>query len=1576
MGQKFYSLIILLLCIRMPMGAFAQEIKFEHLTSDHGLSNNSVRCFFQDRTGYLWIGTEDGLCKYDGYSFTVYKSIPDDTTSLSDNMINQIYEDKSGRLWIATSSGGLNQYRVADDKFKRYKSTDRNNSLINNEIVYLFEDHLNRLWCMSSNAGLNLYQAQTDDFKRVYLPMKGNSSLLLGQRVYEDSNHYFWIAGNTGLICYQAQTGEIKKFLPQPSHPSDLANRVDMIVPESDKLLYVLVDANLYLFDTQKGSFSLIDLPYSKYISDFPVLYLKNESSYLWLCTYNGGLLRFDKKTKEFKHFVHEASNPSSLSSNIINTMYEDRSGSIWIGTYLGGINKFDRKHKFNNGLKGQIITSIFELDGTEWIGTQTSGLFRHDKKTDQWTNYSSSKTDNNSLSYNSIGSVFIDSKDVLWVGTWEHGLNRAKLTAKGKLKFEHLLPSESILCLAEDAQKRLWVGANGYLYLHEPQTDRFISFENDAKNPNSIGDTRIQCIVPDKSGNLWIGTWNGLYCAILPKQAAPRPQNVSFKAFRYEMSNKNSLSDDRILSICISSKGVVWIGTFAGGLDKLEWNGTSHRITRYTQEMGLPSNCVFGIQEDGGGLLWISTNKGLVSLDPRINSFTAYDQNDGLHGNDFNWRSSFKSSTGTMYFGGSNGYDSFLPSDIQLNPYIPPVVITGFSIFNRLVSGGKQSQWMKTQISVAKEITIEYNESMISFDYAAMNYISTNKNRYKYKMEGFDQDWVNAGYLRKATYTNLDPGVYTFRVIASNNDGVWNTEGASIQLRILPPWWRTLWFRSLAALTVVLVVLLVIRIRTHQLQSQKNELERMVKKRTSQLEGLNAQLIDQQTEILEQKEKIEHQYTSIKIITSIGQKITASIKAQEIIKRVYSSINALMDAPMFSIGQVNEQQQTIEFWGYVNKESNINYSVVSLNDEDRMSVWCTKNKQLVFMNDVENDIVQYFNKSVTGYTGDNIPKSSIYLPLMSFEEKVIGILVVKSNHKEAYTPTHLDILKNLAAFIAIALDNAMVYKELENNSEKLKEMDLLKTRFFINISHEFRTPLTLILGPVEKMLRDFKQKQYEEYIGALEMIHRNSRQLLNLINQLLEMRKIETGTMQLKLCKTNIVAFVSNIVSLFRELAKQNSISLKLNASSEVILAYIDHEKMEKVLFNLLSNAFKFTPNNGCIQLNMAELAPFDEYTEGAFELIVQDSGAGIKTENLAYIFDRFYQVPDSKSFMQEGSGIGLSLTKDLIEMHKGKIDVESTLGIGTRFRLHLPLGEGCFDKQMLVDKEATKLDLQYSDKMLKNHDLSPQPQKNTVQKEPASTAIKKILVVEDNSDMRHFIQTELNDEYHIDEACDGEEGVEKAFEHLPDLIITDWMMPKMNGMELCKKLKNDIRTSHIPIILLTAKGNEESTIEGYETQADDYVTKPFNMKILKAKIKSLLLNREQLKKLFVRRLDIEPLELSVNAVDEDFITKILKIVKDNLENENFNIQEFAREMGMSRSDFYRKFKALTGQNPLDFVLIYRLKQSLELLKQNKYTITEISYKVGFMNPKYFGRRFKTQFGMTPTEYLQKNKA
>ena len=1556
----------------------AQDIRFEHLTSDNGLSNNTVRCIFQDSRGFVWIGTENGLSKYDGYTFTNYKSIPDDTTSLSDNIINQIYEDKNKNIWIGTSAAGLNLYNIHTDGFKRYISkANQKKSLLNNEIVSIFEDRDHQLWVLSSNAGLNLYQAQTDDFKPISLPINGANSLLLAPRVYVDAKNVFWIAGNNGLVCYSPKTRNIKKFLPQPQDNKDIGNRIGMIIPENDSIFYIEVDTKLFTFNRNTERFTLLNNRLTKYLADHPILNIKNDASNLWLCTYDGGLIQYDKNKGNFTAYRHEPSNPSSISSNIINTIYEDRSGNMWVGTYLNGLCKFDRKQKFSTSLKGEIITSIFEYRGVEWIGTQTSGLFRHDTKTDQWTNYKYSANNPKSLSYNGIGSIWIDKKGNLWVGTWEHGLNKASLSEKtDKLDFEHLLDRQSILCFAEDQQDRLWIGTNGYLYYYQSEKNNFISFENDPKRPNSIGDTRVQCIVPDRNNNLWIGTWNGLQRAILPKQKIENPNDVRFIQYNYDPRNKNSLSDNRILSICVSKKHQIWIGTFAGGLNKMELttDQSSYTITRFGQETGMLSNCIFGIQEDEKGILWISSNKGLVNFDHQNKTITAYDKNDGLQGSDFNWRSSFKSANGKLYFGGSNGYNSFSPSNIEINSYVPPVVITAFSIFNKAVSPNDPNSPLKTNISIAKEITIQYDQSMISFDYAALNYVSTNKNKYKYKMDGFDKDWVNAGYQRKATYTNLDPGVYTFHVIASNNDGVWNERGTSIKLTILPPWWRTLWFKTLAFVFTVFFVLIVIRIRTYQLQHQKNELEKMVKKRTVQLEDLNAQLVDKQTEILEQKEQIEDQYKSIQIITGIGQKITASIKAQEIIRRVYSSINALMDAPMFSIGQINETDEKIEFWGYVNKESKIDFSSVSLNDDDRMSVWCTKNKQLVFMNDVENDIVQYFNKSISGYTGDNIPKSSIYLPLMSFEEKVIGILVVKSNQKAAYTQTHLEILKNLAAFIAIALDNAVVYKELETKSEKLKELDLLKTRFFINISHEFRTPLTLILGPVEKMLAELKFKNQNEHIAQLEMIQRNSRQLLNLINQLLEMRKIETGTMKLKLKKTNIHAFISNIVSLFSDLAKQNQISLTVEALSQDRLISIDHEKMEKVIFNLLSNAFKFTNKGGRIKIAMSILPATGQFSNGAFELKVSDSGIGIKAENLAYIFDRFYQISDSRNYMQEGSGIGLSLTKDLIEMHQGTINVESVLDQGTCFTVQLPL-DTSFDPSEETKAEALHLDLQYSDQLLKNYNQKEKQTERTPEKLHGTSETVKILIVDDNQDMRSFIQNELQLDYQTTEACDGIDGLQKAFEHLPDLIITDLMMPGIDGIELCKRLKNDIRTSHIPIILLTAKGNEESAVEGYETKADDYVTKPFNMNVLKAKIKSLLRNREQLKQIYIKKLDIEPLELIVNNVDEDFINKILKIVKANLENENFSILDFAREMAMSRSDFYRKFKALTGQNPLDFVLIYRLKQSIELMKQNKYTITEISYKVGFMNPKYFGRRFKMQFGMTPSEYLGKRK-
>ncbi|MGD2085925.1 MAG: response regulator [Candidatus Aminicenantes bacterium] len=553
---------------------------------------------------------------------------------------------------------------------------------------------------------------------------------------------------------------------------------------------------------------------------------------------------------------------------------------------------------------------------------------------------------------------------------------------------------------------------------------------------------------------------------------------------------------------------------------------------------------------------------------------------------------------------------------------------------------------------------------------------------------------------------------------------------------------------------------------------------------------------------------------------------------------------------------------------------------------------------------------------------------------------------------------------------------------QLEEQSEKLKELDKVKSRFFANISHEFRTPLTLIMGPLEQIISKTADKDQEK---QLNLMLRNSQRLLSLINQLLELSKFDSGQMKFQASQQNIIPFLKGIVASFEPVTAKNELDLTFHAEEENITLYFDAEKLEEVLFNLLSNAVKFTPAGGIITVAAARTGTEQEsFPSGSLEVLVCDTGPGIARDQLVHIFDRFYQSDSTYEHHQKGSGIGLAIAKEIVDLHHGKINVHSHEGKGTEFIIRLPLGDAHLKPEEIVEPleipyqhknpgEIPGLYMMDKQKGIPVEDKSIPTDGKVGTEDGGETLVTEkniILVVEDSTDVRDYIRGSLEPLYEVVDAKDGREGMQKAQKIIPDLIISDIMMPKVDGYELCRQLKNDVRTSHIPIILLTAKASEENIIRGLETGADDYITKPFNTKILCARIKNMIDLRRQLQLKLKRQMRLQPAEISVTSFDEEFYKELEAVIEKNLSDSEFNVEQLGKKLYLSRATLYRKIMALTGEPPYQFIRSYRLKRAAQLLKANFGNVTEVAIEVGFTNMAYFTQCFKEEFHQLPSTY------
>jgi DNA-binding response OmpR family regulator/nitrogen-specific signal transduction histidine kinase len=549
-------------------------------------------------------------------------------------------------------------------------------------------------------------------------------------------------------------------------------------------------------------------------------------------------------------------------------------------------------------------------------------------------------------------------------------------------------------------------------------------------------------------------------------------------------------------------------------------------------------------------------------------------------------------------------------------------------------------------------------------------------------------------------------------------------------------------------------------------------------------------------------------------------------------------------------------------------------------------------------------------------------------------------------------------------------LKQALEVEQIE--AEKLKELDSMKSRFFANISHEFRTPLTLILGPLEKLISTTKDK---DCVHDLNMMQRNARRLQRLINQLLNLSKLEAGEMQLIAGERNIVSLVRGYVHSFESLAKQKNIRLEFSSDEERTLIYVDNDKIEKILFNLLSNAFKFTPEGGEIAVSVLShpvKAVYKERADGGINIVITDTGPGIPPDKIKHIFDRFYQANNASSGDQEGTGIGLALTQELVKLHHGDIHVDSKIGNGTSFTITLPWGHS----HLKEDEIAERFDHEDHFEEIAADLL---PQKGTLKTEEITiekTNKQQILIVEDNDDLRYYIRSYLEDDYFIHEAINGAEGLDSAIENIPDLVVSDVMMPRMDGYELSRSLKEDERTCHIPVILLTAKAATEDRIEGLETGADDFLTKPFDPAELQVRIRNLIELRKSLREHYLGEIKLIPFPTSkaMESMDEQFLRKSVDEVEKNIADAEFSVEMFGQNIGMSRMQLHRKITALTGQTAGEFIRNLRLRCAAKLISKKAGTIAEIAYDTGFTTPSYFTECFKKYFGKSPSEFQRED--
>ncbi|BDQ02639.1 MAG: hybrid sensor histidine kinase/response regulator [Ignavibacterium sp.] len=1376
-GKALLSLLIISLLLK------AQSIEFRNYTVQDGLSNNKVNCVLQDRTGFIWFGTEDGLNRFDGHEFKVFKPSSEKNNFISRD-IWSIHEDREGNLWIGTKSGDVIKLDFNTQKFSSWIIEEI--TVNDNSVTAIYVDKKKNVWVGTYQQGL--FKFDQNGKKLGHWDYNPENSIGISNNfitsILEDENGIIWISTYYGLNEFnpaEPNKGFKKYFAGSNSINNNLIWELRLSSVDKNKL-WICNAGGLNFIDVNSKIINSINLPEEKSIQfsgsvGDVVESIENNREILYIATY-GGIIRYDLESKASVRYVQQKDNPKGIISNQVNQMILDKSGVIWIATE-NGVSSLSLRYNFllphilssQNKLKvlNNDVKSIVRYDKENILVGTSDGLFKVNLK-------QMKEEEIPQLAGLNIWSLYKDDNDNLWVGTYGQGLFNFNFRTNSlkKILIEYplfkTLAYNYIKDIKKDREGNLLIATwgGGLVKFINPNSEKYeLKFwRSNKNNPEALSFNDVWSVLIDKNRRVWLGTYGGGLNYFDESRNRFVSLNVS--------NSKNHLKSNSILSIYESTFSSdeenqlteLWLCTDQG-LTKLtlkndvEFNTISDIIVsskNYTVSDGLTSEVIKSINKDAHNNLWVATSNGIFVYDKRNDRFNPISYLYERKINDYNSGASLNFNDEYFLFGASDGLKIFPAKNISESDFKPNVIISDFQLFNKSFISDENSP-VKNSLNNNGIIELSHSQNVFSFVFSSTDYNNPASIKYAYMMKGFDKDWIYADNRRFVTYTNLNPGQYEFLVKATNSEGVWNQEAASIQVIINPPWWRTIW--------------------------------------------------------------------------------------------------------------------------------------------------------------------AYF----------------IYIILF-----LGGILAIR----------RLELNK-------AKLLNEIKMKDFE--AEKLREVEAMKSRFFANISHELRTPLMLIKGPLDELLN----KSSSGFVRELtQLASKNSEKLKTLIDQLLELTQLDSAKIPVKASLNDIVSFSKNVFCSFKSMAEQKNIELVFESDEKELLVWFDNDILEKVLNNLISNAYKFTNTNGKIGLRIHSAA---DSQKPHLILSVWDNGIGIDDNEIDKIFDRFHQATDSHKKNYSGFGIGLSLIKELVDLHRWKIEVKSKKGEGSEFSLTIPLYDYLDESQKLKEEaQENKID--------SNEEIKPVEHPEAVSTSDVQAEKSTIMIVEDSEDVRFFLSTLLKDEYNLILAENGKDAIEKSVEQLPDLIVSDIMMPEMDGLEFCRMIKSDWKTSHIPIILLTARMTIDDKVEGLELGADDYITKPFNSKELRVRIKNLLEQRRKLKERFSTVEEIKTDEYKFSPEENEFIQNAVRIVEENISNIDFDTEKFAEKMFLSRSQLHRKFIQLTNESPGEFIRTIRLKYAAKLLLQKNFNITQIALEVGFNSPSHFSKAFKQFFNCTPKEFIQQKSA
>ncbi len=1336
MSIKFL-LILTNICIFLNLSnvVLSQEYVSSFPEKATQISNINIKAFCQDSLGDMWIATPHGLNRYNGYEFLQYFHDPLDSNSIGDDYVRTLFLDSSNRLWVGTTTG-VDRYNFETNRFEHF-CNGKNKPYYS--VFSFFEDHQKNIWVVTAPGAVII------DTVKCQLLCQESVGQKYVNLFWEDNSHRLWMGLYQGKgLAVQRDKNNWDYF----SLPGDRS--VHCRYQDQQGMWWLGTNEGIVLFDPVLQVFKNPPGPVKDdmLLNHTKVNFIKEVSPLkLLIGTDSQGLFLYDIPRRTLLH--NELNQRTTALSSQLLSCYIDRDHNVWFGSFDKGfkvwnrcLDYFNSDKQLSDTFKDMFVDQIAEdAYGNLWVGTRYDGIF-HYSSSGKVTVYNTQNSDLFPNGENLIESIFVDSHDRIWIGLTNY-LIVAKISRDGHLQKLETKNFKWVGFMTEDHSGNLWLGSFAGLYR--------IKMDDPGLNPELIkeGNTPYICIL--KSGDVLFSSFgNGIFL-LHPNEKIPVPF----------LPGDSVLTKRGCVSICEDAQHRIWVGSYRDGLLCVSPDRKRYHI--FTKRQGLPSDDILRIEEGNHGDMWLSTSFGLSKLRMVDTTFVNYFNGDGTLGNQFHEKAGLKHSDGRIFFAGNHGLTFFNPMVDMPAKFQPKVHLTDLKIFNQSVIPASSGSVLTQTLPYTRQITLNHHQTVISIDYTGIDFLYPNKLKYAYQLEGFDKNWNLVGNYRRATYSNLSPGKYLFKVKAINGDGIESQTPATLTIIVKP----APWFSLTAWIAYVLVTLTFI-------------------------------------------------YLLFRLILNI----------------------------------------------------------------------------------------------------------------------IINRHKLETEHKEL---------------------------------EREQQISEMKINFFTNISHELRTPLTLISAPLEQLSSLKRLDDNSEYL--LNTASRNIHSMLRLINQLLDFRKMESGMLDLQVQQTDAIQFIRNIQNafLYSAIGKQVTVDFVPHVSN--LPVWIDTDMVEKILHNLLSNALKFTPQKGKVQIitrTLGQEEAFQKYQIKDYtylEIIVTDTGPGIPENKLHELFVRYRQINGASGRKPDygGTGIGLHYTKQLVKTHRGNIQAKNRQEGGIAFSFVLPIGD--------IYSEPEKLAVSDNLPFLMNVPSQPEEKKFEENKNGYT-----ILVVEDNAELIGFIRNLLKNRYVLIEAMDGNTAWSIVQSNSPDLILSDVLMPGLSGYELCKQVKQHPEFSHIPVILLTAKSTISDQLEGLELGADAYICKPFHVEYLLLTIRNLFVNRTRLQQYFSipQTPDQTILPLVLNKHDQMFMDKLTQILEQELANPNLNIDRLARDMGFSRTGFYRKIKGLSDMSPNDFLRSYRLRRAAEMIRENSLSLNEIACYTGFNYYPYFSKSFKNQFGVSPKDYTK----